>query len=155
MTILATTLVMTTVMMTNNPAGKIKAFKIINMLPVILEGLIHFVGSLVDGFTTTGLVGEIGRDLIVTVLAMVLGEGYAAIMFLIAGIYQRKVLYGITIGLCFLSAIASFVGYALVDLGGRGVLPITVSFAIIDTIILILSIVEMVIINRKSSLKIH
>lgn len=132
---------------------KIKIFKIINIIPLILELIIHFTGSIWSGFIEKGYTIELIRGAIITVIAMLFGEGYAAIMFFISGIGQDKGLYVTTIIMCFISSIASIVGYMFVEIEGRGVWFITASFLIINIIILILSIIEIMIIKDKKKNK--
>lgn len=128
---------------------KIKIFKIINIIPLVLELIIHFTGSIWSGFIEKGYTIELIRGAIITVIAMLFGEGYAAIMFFISGIGQDKGLYVTTIIMCFISSIASIVGYMFVEIEGRGVLPMTISFLVINIIIFVLSIVEMSMLKKK------
>lgn len=121
-------------------------------IPLVLQLIIHFVAS--GGFTYNGanniLLSQV-LAIIMTGIAMLMGEGYGAIAFVVAGVYDRIIAYIAVIIFSVIGAGANLAGYMIAGIEGGECLWMTVLFWCIDLFLIIFSIIRIMLLLFKKS----
>lgn len=115
---------------------------ILYFIPFVMQIIIHAAGTFVAGRDRGNVLWHLCASVIVSVVPILLGEGYAAIAFIVAGFYDRIAAYIVVIILSVISAGASFVGYIITGIEGYPCLWMTILFWCIDLFLFVFGIIR-------------
>lgn len=117
--------------------------RVLYCIPLIVQLIIHVVAS--GGFEYSSgddFLWRVLRGIIVTSFAMLIGEGYGSIAFIVAGFCDRIGAYVAVIVFSVISAGANLVGYMFSGIEGLDCLWMTLLFWCIDLFLFVFSIIR-------------
>lgn len=109
-------------------------------IPLFIQVIIHILVSSGLVNYANHIPGRIFAGVIITGFALLLGEGYGAIAFVVAGCVNRIVAYIVVIACSVIGAGASLVGYMMSGIEGQDCLWMTAVFWCIDLFLIVFSI---------------
>lgn len=116
--------------------------------PIFIALILHVLGSC-SYDSVQKFFWSIPLSLLLTVIVLGMGEGYAAASFFIAGKLQSRIMFVITMLMCFVSIGASIVGYFVSGIEGASCLWMTCGFVILDIAIFVISLVSLFTVKKK------
>lgn len=108
-------------------------------IPLVLELIIHTLGGVFSIRASGSIPGRIPGAIIITWMAMVMGEGYGALVFLVAGCVEHIAAYIFVIIMSVVGIIASIVGFFISAIEGYESLWMTGAFCGIDLFLIVFS----------------
>ena len=109
-------------------------------IPFVIQLIIHIVASFLTERAGDNNLWRVFAAIMMTVIYMLLGEGYGSLAFIVAGFYDRFGAYVAVIAFSVFGAGANFVGYMFKGTEGDQCLWMTIIFWCIDLFLFVFSI---------------